>query len=178
MKAPERIETARLILHRPGPSDAEEIFSRYASDADVTKFVGFRKHQTLDDTHAFLSYSESEWIRWPAGPFLIRARANNVLVGSSGLAFETPHRAMTGYVLAKDAWGKGYATEALGGIVETARMVGVRRLYALCHVEHRPSWRVLEKTGFLREGILRSYSEFPNLSPDELADVFCYALIL
>jgi len=63
-------------------------------------------------------------------------------------------------------------------MVQIAKTVGVRRLYALCHTEHRASWRVLEKGGFLREGTLHQYIEFPNLKPGELADVFCYAAIL
>jgi RimJ/RimL family protein N-acetyltransferase len=178
MKAPERIETTRLVLHRPTRSDAEEIFSRYASDAEVTTFVGFRTHKTLDDTHAFLSMSDAEWERWPAGPYLIRSQPDNVLMGSTGLTYETPYRAMTGYILAKDAWGRGYATEALRGIVDIGRTLGVRRLYALCHLEHRTSCRVLDKCGFSREGILRSHMEFPNLLPGEPADVFCYSLLL
>ena len=87
-------------------------------------------------------------------------------------------RASTGYVLSRDAWGKGYATEALQAMVGVARSVGIRRLYAICHIEHRASWRVLEKCGFLREGVLHQYVEFPNLRPGELSDVFCYALLL
>ena len=98
--------------------------------------------------------------------------------GSTGFGFETPHRASTGYVLAKDAWGRGYATEALGAVVSVARSIGIIRLYALCHVENSPSWRVLEKCAFSREGVLRRHSEFPNLGPNEPCDVFCYALVL
>jgi RimJ/RimL family protein N-acetyltransferase len=63
-------------------------------------------------------------------------------------------------------------------MVGVARGVGVRRLYANCHTEHRASWRVLEKCGFLREGVLQKYTEFPNLRSGELANVFCYALLL
>jgi ribosomal-protein-alanine N-acetyltransferase len=101
-----------------------------------------------------------------------------VLLGSTGFGFETSYRAVTGYVLARDAWGKGYATEALNAIVDVASWIHVVRLYALCHPEHRASWRVLEKCRFTREGTLRRYAEFPNLSPGELSDVFCYARIL
>src|SRR5437016_5736815 len=79
---------------------------------------------------------------------------------------------------ANDSWGHGYATEARQAMVELARSVGVRRLYALCHTEHRASWRVLEKCGFVREGILHSHSEFPNLTPREICDVLCYAKLL
>jgi len=37
---------------------------------------------------------------------------------------------------------------------------------------------VLEKCGFDREGVLRAYSEFPNLAPGEPGDARCYALVL
>ena len=60
----------------------------------------------------------------------------------------------------------------------SAGALGVRRLYALCHTGHEGSRRVLEKGGFIREGVLRQYMEFPNLAPGEPADVFCYSLIL
>ncbi len=178
MKAPERIETERLVLRRPRAADAEAIFARYAADAEVTRFVGWPAHRSVADTQAFLASSDAEWARWPAGPYLAHARDGGTLLGSTGLAFETPGRAMTGYVFAQDAWGRGYATEALGAMVDTARAVGVRRLYALCHTGHRPSWHVLEKAGFEREGILRRYCEFPNLQPGEPLDVFCYAIVL
>ena len=100
------------------------------------------------------------------------------LVGSTGLSFETGQRAATGYLLARDAWGRGYATEALRAMVEVARGAGVLRLYALCHTDHAASVRVLEKAGFAREGTLRRYFVFPNLSPGEPLDVLCYALVL
>src|SRR6185295_14710351 len=87
-------------------------------------------------------------------------------------------RAMTGYVLAKDAWGRGYATEALSAMVGVAKNSGLRRLYALCHHEHRASARVLEKCDFAREGVLRAHVAFPNLIPVEPQDVACYAILL
>jgi RimJ/RimL family protein N-acetyltransferase len=128
-------------------------------------------------TRAFLEFSEAEWARWPGGPYLIESKADGKLLGGTGLAFETPYRASTGYVLAKDAWGQGIATEAVNGVVEVSQTLGLSRLYALCHVDHDRSARVLEKTGFAREGILRQYLEFPNLAPGKPADVYCYARV-
>jgi RimJ/RimL family protein N-acetyltransferase len=170
-----QIETARLLLRPPAPSDAEAVFTRYASDPEVTRYVGWPRHQTMDAAHAFIAFSLNEWQRWPAGPLLICERESGEVVGGSGYAFEAPDRAMTGYVLAKDRWGRGYATEALAAIVGFAPQLGLKRLYALCHVAHRPSWRVLEKGGFEREGVLRRAYEFPNLAPADPQDVFCYA---
>lgn len=105
-------------------------------------------------------------------------RGKTDLLGGTGLDFEAPHRASTGYVLARDAWGRGIATEALLAMVAVAGRLSVRRLHALCHVDHRASSRVLEKGGFQREGRLRRYAEFPNLDGDRVCDVFCYARML
>jgi ribosomal-protein-alanine N-acetyltransferase len=178
MKAASRIETARLTLVRPTTDDAEAVFERYASDRDVTRFLGWPRHQSIADTHAFLEVSASEWERWPAGPYLIRSRNDGRLLGGTGLGFEAPDQAVTGYVLARDAWGQGYATEALRAVLNIARGVGIIRLYALCHPEHRASWRVLEKCGFTRDTDWSQQAEFPNLAAGLLQDVVRYALVL
>jgi RimJ/RimL family protein N-acetyltransferase len=174
----ERVETARLILRKPACEDAEAIFARYASDPEVTRLLGWPRHTSVQATRAFIEFSDAEWAKWPAGPYLVEARHDGSLLGSTGLAFDTSDCAATGYVFARDAWGKGYATESLRAIVEIAGNVGVVRLYALCHPENRASSRVLEKCGFLREGVLPRRSQFPNLRGGELCDVFRYALIL
>lgn len=177
-KMPVRVETDRLILRRPLASDAERVFARYAADPEVVRHVGFPAHRSVADALAFIGFSDDQWERWPCGPYLIESRADGQLLGGTGLSFETPHRAMTGYVLAKDAWGRGYATEALRAIVALADEFRVRRVFAYCHTAHAPSAHVLEKCGFAREGVLRAYAEFPNLQPGEPLDVLCYSRIL
>jgi ribosomal-protein-alanine N-acetyltransferase len=178
MKAPEYVETRRLVLRKPRPEDAEAIFHRYSSDEDVVRYLSWPKHRSVRDTEMFLAFSASEWERWPAGPYIIVSRETGSVFGSTGFGFETSHRASTGYVLAKDAWGKGFATEALGCVIEIARHLELVRLYALCHTENLASCRVLTKNGFCREGILRRHSEFPNLNAATPLDVFCYALVI
>ena len=106
MKAPPELATDRLTLVRPKTEDASEVFERYASDPEVTRFLGWPRHTSVSDTQAFLIFSASEWERWPAGPYLIRRRSDGWLLGGTGLGFESPMQAVTGYVLAKDAWGK------------------------------------------------------------------------
>jgi len=150
------------------------IFSRFAADVEVTRFVGWPRHTGISDTDSFLKFSSSEWTRWPAGPLLIESRADGTLLGSTGLAFESRHRASTGYVLARDAWGFGYASEALAAVVALAQSLAVTRLFALCHPSHSASIRVLERCGFSREGILTARLVFPNLGDDTPQNVACY----
>jgi RimJ/RimL family protein N-acetyltransferase len=176
MQAPAQIDTPRLRLSRPTDQDAEEIFERYATDPDVTRFVCWPRHRSLADTRAFLGLSASEWEHKTGGPYLIRARADGQLLGSTGLGYSTPTTAVTGYILAKDAWGRGYATETLAAMVQLARRTGVTQLSAYVHHQHQPSCHVLEKCGFARDATVSPQMLFPNLTPAGLHDVLRYVL--
>jgi RimJ/RimL family protein N-acetyltransferase len=174
--APEFLTTARLILRRPRCTDAEAIFTRYSADPEVTRFLAWPRHTSIEDTQRFLDSSDQEWGRWHVGPYLIEHREGARLLGSTGLYLETPARAITGYVLAKDSWGVGYATEALGAMVRLAEDLNVSELRASCHPAHVASQRVLEKCGFIREPSSVKGPQFPNLEAALSADALCYVL--
>jgi [ribosomal protein S5]-alanine N-acetyltransferase len=173
-KGPEQIETTRLLLRPPVLADAAAIFECYASVPEVTRFVGWPTHTTLAETETFLSFSLDQWQQWPAGPYLICRRSDRAIIGGTGLGFESPSVASTGYVLTKSAWGLGYATEALSAMVTLADDLGVETLYALCHAEHRASRHVLEKCAFRRDETYSHRAEFPNLLPRVPATVLRY----
>ena len=163
----------------PLPNDAAAVFERYAGDPEVTRYLGWPTHQTVADTDRFIAFSTSQWEREGMGPYLIRSRADGLLLGSTGLGLastgkaDDSHRAMTGYVLAKDAWGQGYATEALRAMVNVARGIGIVSLSALCHPEHQASVHVLEKCEFARDLRWTRQVVFPNLESGPQA-VWCF----
>jgi RimJ/RimL family protein N-acetyltransferase len=80
--------------------------------------------------------------------------------------------------LARDAWGQGYATEALAAVVNVARLVRIARLCAFCHPQHRASWHVLEKCAFIRDADWSQQAEFPNMAPGVLQEVLRYEIVL
>jgi RimJ/RimL family protein N-acetyltransferase len=162
-RAPERIETARLVLRRPVLADAEAIFARYMSDAAVVRFLGRLRHTSVDESRQFLSISDSDWERGPAGPFVMETRGGGPLVGGVRLRFPEPDVALAGYALARDAWGRGYATEAMLAMVDVVRGLGLSELRASCHPENAASMRVLEKCGLVRSGVVKEL--FPNIDP-------------
>jgi RimJ/RimL family protein N-acetyltransferase len=170
----EQLDTPRLHLRRPRAADVEAVFHRYASDPEVTRFLAWPTHRSLDDTRAFLSFADGEWAKWPASAYLIYRHDDDTLLGSTGLSFSSRDEAVTGYVFARDAWGHGYATEALAAMVALARSLGVRRLTAGCHPDHHTSIRVLEKCGFALETRLHRTSGFPNLLPEATQDVLVF----
>jgi ribosomal-protein-alanine N-acetyltransferase len=170
------IETARLVLSRPTMADADEVFARYASDPDVTLYLNWPRHKTVKDTRAFLNWSNGEWERWPAGPYLVRSRETKVLLGGTGLSFHTFQEAMTGYVFAKDAWGKGYATESLRAMIDLAWQLDVEWLFAFVHPAHQASRHVLEKSGFVPDPGGTRPIEFPNIELGRPVAAPCFAI--
>ena len=166
--------TPRISLRPPRDTDALPIFECYASDPEVTRFVHWPRHISIGDTKAFLAFSAAEWARWPAGPLVIESREDGRLLGSTGLNFECPDVASTGYVLAQKEWGVGFASEALRAMVALADSLEVRRLYAHCHARHAASIRVLERCGFRFDALLEKHSVFPNLGDVAPQDVHRY----
>jgi ribosomal-protein-alanine N-acetyltransferase len=161
------ISTDRLVLRRPEARDAEAIFSAYSNDARAMRYMCWRRHTEVSQAAAFIETSHEQWAQSPAGPYLIESRATGEIIGATGLSCREDGVAETGYILSKAAWGKGYATEALAGIVQIAAMLKLREVFALCHAEHTASWRVLEKCGFSRDETFTGDSEFPNFRPGE-----------
>ena len=175
--APEELFTKRLLMRKPAAADADAIFSRYAADPEVCLYLAWPRHQTIADTHAFIEFSDNEWRRMSVGPYLIFNRDGSRLYGSTGLEFLAGGEATTGYVLARDKWGRGYATEALIAMRDLAAELGTRRLFSYVHPDHQPSRHVLEKAGFTLEKRISEMFEFPNLAPGKLLDVVSYAWI-
>ena len=69
------------------------------------------------------------------------------IVGGCGLqGFE--NHVEVGYWTAPEYWGRGYATEALKGLLSLARVVGHERLVARNALDNPASGQVLHKAGF------------------------------
>ena len=116
--------------------------------------------------------------------FLAVCRADTgELVGNLYFHPEDPEAWRTselGYVFHPDHWGRGYATEAVRGLLDLAfGQWGVRRVTARCNPDNAASWRLLERVGFRREGHLLAAVSFVD---DEHGnplwhDTYLYALL-
>ena len=135
MKAPEVIETTRLLLRKPVPAMRKRSFGVMPADPSVTRYLSWPTHRSVADTQAFLAWSDGGMgsLAGRIPTLYLHATGGPPLLGGTGLSFKNASRAMTGYVLAQDAWGQGFATESLQAMVELARQTGVRRLEAICH---------------------------------------------
>jgi ribosomal-protein-alanine N-acetyltransferase len=176
MKPPEAIETERLILRAPLLSDAQAIFSSYAQDPQVTRYLVWRPHKDVQETERFLAACVAGWGREFEFPWVITLKESGELIGMVALRIRED-KADVGYVIARRWWGKGLATEALCPVVEWGlAQPSIYRVWAMCDVDNAASARVLEKVGMKREGLLRRSTLHPNVS-DEPRDSYCYAVV-
>jgi RimJ/RimL family protein N-acetyltransferase len=170
------ILTERLLLRPPTLADAEQIFARYGQDAEVSRYMSWIPHRTIEDTVTFLKRIVCDNAEGRSFGLLIFLRSTDQLLGSVGGVIEK-HRMQFGYCLARDAWGQGFATEAARAFVAAALEIPeIWRIQAFCDFENRASARVLEKIGLEREGTLRRYMVLPNMG-DAPRDVHCFARI-
>lgn len=174
---PDPIKTERLTLRVPQLGDGARIFDSYASDREVVRYMSWPRHESVEVSEQVVDFWIREWSKGRGGALLITHRGTDEVIGSTGLNFETPFRATTGYILNRASWGKGYASEVLRTVVELAKQNGAHRLYAYCHHQHERSANVMLKCGFGFEGVLRKHMEFPNLEPGHPLDVGLYAWI-
>jgi ribosomal-protein-alanine N-acetyltransferase len=172
---PDTVETLRLHLRRPVTTDAERIFQTYAQDREVTRYLEWMPHSSIETTKQFIALCQDRWTTSVAFPYVITRRQDGELLGMIEVR-PKGHRANFGYVLGRRYWGHGFMPEAIGAIVKiTLQPRTVYRIEATCDAENKASARALEKSGFLREGLLRRYIIHPNIS-SEPRDSLLYAL--
>jgi RimJ/RimL family protein N-acetyltransferase len=176
MKMPERIETERLILRKPSLEDAPAIFAGWAQDKEVTRYLTWRPHQTIEQTEQFIQSCLDAWMHEARFPYMITLKESDDVVGMIDPRIEG-HKVGIGYVAARACWGKGYVPEATGAIIGWVfQQSSIDRVYATTDVENLASQRVLEKVGMQCEGILRKYIVHPNLN-DVPRDSYMYAIV-
>ncbi|HEX3624936.1 MAG TPA: GNAT family N-acetyltransferase [Verrucomicrobiae bacterium] len=175
-KAPETLNTARLLLRRPRRDDAPLVFSAYGQDAEVTRYLSWQPHKTLSDAQTAIERRLAGWQSGDEIPWMLCNRTDSKVVGAIS-AWPKRNGIEIGYVLARQYWNRGFMTEAVQAVVEWAfTQPSVFRVWAVCDVENGASARVLEKAGFEREGILKSWAIHPNVSPKP-RDCYAYARI-
>lgn len=155
---PVELRTPRLLLRRSQPKDAEAI-SAYRSDPDV------RAHQGWGDTTVGHVRTEIEQMleRTPGEPggwvqFTVETTDAHELVGDVGMRVDDePGVVLVGYTIDPLHQGHGYATEAVGALVDYAfeRLdADVVRAYA--DAGNVASVRVGEKVGLV---VVERYEE-------------------
>ena len=173
---PFALSTPRLHLRRLRASDLDALCAVFG-DPEVMRFVGSRRlAMSRDEVRDMLDIVAAHWRAHGFGPLAVVERAADALVGECGLQLLEggPDVELT-YTLARDAWGRGYATEAAVAVLDWGfGDLGLERIVGVAYPENAASQRVLEKSGLLRVGVRRCYgaelAEFVLSRPRTHAD--------
>jgi len=157
-KGTKRLETERLILRRFIESDAELMYNNWASDPEVSKYLTWPPHTSVEVTTSLLcdwiaSYEKPDYYNW-----VIELKDTGEVVGNISVV-EVKAKvdaALIGYCMGQAWWGRGIMPEALTEVMRYLfDEVGMNRV-AACHSTQNPkSGRVMQKAGMKYEGTLR-----------------------
>lgn len=152
------LETERLLLRRMRPEDAKEMFA-YASDPEVTRYVLWDTHDSVEDTSNFLNFVAEGYRRGDFGGWGVVFKETGTFTGTCGFDagyFPGHARAEVGYVLSRDYWGRGIMPEAVRAVIRFGfEELNLNRIGSRCISENTASARVMEKAGMVYEGTFR-----------------------
>ncbi|HET7628009.1 MAG TPA: GNAT family N-acetyltransferase [Bacillales bacterium] len=139
--------------------DAEAIHA-YASNAEVSRFIGWNLMQALEDTRNFIQAMikrESEGSHLYAS--IVKESTGEIVGTVMFFNFDREaKKAEVGYVLHQDHWGKGYGTEAVALMTrfgfESSKL---HKLHAGVVDVNVGSARILEKNSYELEGRLKDH---------------------
>jgi RimJ/RimL family protein N-acetyltransferase len=155
-----------FVLRKPEPKDAEAIFRNYTQDPEVTRYLLWKPHQSLQDSRDWIEHCIEVFDAETHPVYVIAEPGADEAIGMID-ARVSGHQALVGYVLARSYWGQGIMTRALRFLVDTLiARPGVYRVYALHDVDNPASGRVMEKAGMRYEGLLKRAGMHPTVSDE------------
>jgi RimJ/RimL family protein N-acetyltransferase len=155
------VRTNRLSL-RPWNQDDAPALVQACNDPEVERWLPvIPSPYREEDAQTFIAQSRESWEQGESFNFAIVDAETGQLAGSIAMRARRFSVGHIGYWVARDARGRGVATEALRALCRWAvETLDVKRLELLTDTDNHGSQRVAEKAGFQREGILRSSLEY------------------
>lgn len=152
-------ETERLQLIQLNHSHSHQLFNQFSHD-DVMRYYGMDPLKTVEQAKKVIDnmndgFTTKRSMRWG-----IQIKDTGELAGTIGLNNLQlwSKKCEVGYDLHPDYWGNGYVTEALHTVLQYCfDDLEFSRVGALTFPDNVPSWKLLIKTGFKKEGLLRNY---------------------
>lgn len=141
------------IFLRPLESKDIDAFMVWATDDEVTKSTTWVTYTSRNEAEKFFENIIEKH------PWFKAICLNGNVIGSMTLTKGKGSYSCTaelGYVLARKHWGNGFTTQSVNLAIQTGfNDLDVQRIEAYVDPINKGSQRVLEKNGFVKEGLLR-----------------------
>lgn len=170
------IETDRLILRKLCIDDAEAMYKNWASDPEVTKFLTWPAHGSVDITKKLLSmwseeYNKDNYYQWG-----IESKSIGEVIGTISVVGQKEEIDMVhiGYCIGRNWWHQEIMTEALNALIDFFfNEVCCNRIESRHDTNNPHSGEVMKKCGMKLEGTKRS----ADINNQGICDVNEYAIL-
>lgn len=144
----DEIISERLILRKVVREDVNSIFNNWASDPEVTKFMTWLPHDSIETTNKIMDY----WLEEYKNPKTIRygivLKESNELIGMIDVVHYVDGNPEIGYCLSRKHWNKGYMSEALDRLLKYLFSIGFKTVIIGAEQNNIASNKVIQKCGF------------------------------
>lgn len=156
----QRLETERLVLRRFTADDAPAMYRNWASDAEVTRFLTWPPHASVEVTQGVLaswveSYAKPDYYQWA----IVLKQLGDEPIGSISAVGMNDSIDMVhiGYCIGRPWWHQGITSEALSRVIDFFfDEVGANRIESMHDPNNPHSGMVMAKCGMSFEGTMRS----------------------
>ena len=173
----QRLETDRLLLRRFVMDDAEAMFSNWASDPEVTQYLTWPAHASVNVSKSVLegwvsAYARADCYQWA---IVLKEKDRGPIGSISAVELNDDLSIVQiGYCLGRAWWHRGIMSEALQAVMDFFfDQVGANRIECLHDPRNPRSGMVMKRCGMKYEGTLRS-SQRNNQG---ICDACWYALL-
>ncbi|MBQ8928294.1 MAG: GNAT family N-acetyltransferase [Oscillospiraceae bacterium] len=143
------LHTDRLLLRPFVMEDAEAMFSGWANDPEVTKYMTWDPHKDVEETRRILGAWIAQYDKPERLCFAIERREDGALIGGIDVVgYEDDGKTpVIGYDLSRSCWNRGYMTEACRCLVSYLFSQGFTQIRIDALPENIGSNRVIQKCG-------------------------------
>lgn len=151
------IVTERLIVRRFTHDDVADVL-RFVSQPSVARVTSERIPATEEGVRKYIDLQNSyqPFEKNKVFELAIERKEDGRVIGFVGLIYQDHAQGEMGWVLGVEYRGQGYATEAARALMDYGfNSLGLQRIHADTGTDNPASWRVMERLGMRREGLLR-----------------------
>lgn len=151
------IETVRLVLSEPGREDYM-LLRDLVADPEVHRFLGPRPEDPTTDMFSRALRAAGSWHLYGYGLFLAHEKTSGRFVGQLGVfhSMRGFGKGMddvveAGWIVAREHWGRGYASEAMQAALDWAERVHeIKRVVCMIKRGNEASVALAGRLGFIR----------------------------
>ena len=142
------IFTDRLHLRYITEADTQRIFDCWASDPEVTKFLTWYPHKSVETTKLYVAFILNEYNKTDCYRWGITLTDTGELIGMIDVVGYHKGSPVIGYCSGRAYWGNGYMTEALKAVTAQLFDDGYDTIVIEAADDNIGSNRVIRKAGF------------------------------